>query len=46
MAIGGKPAARGMRSKGITSTKGSGASTKTKTAFTKMKAAGRNGFKK
>lgn len=44
MAIAGRPAARGMKSKGIKSTKGSGASRKTKIAFTKLKRTGRGTY--
>ena len=48
MAIAGKAAARGMKSKGVTAKglKDSSASSKTKAAFTKMSKSGRNGFKK
>jgi hypothetical protein len=46
MAIAGKPAARGMRAKGVMSTKGSEASKKTKAAYTKMTKTGRNGFRR
>jgi hypothetical protein len=45
MAIGGKPAARALKSKGVKPGKDSAASAKTKAAYTKMAKAGRNGFK-